>query len=46
MLKRGFYFAPSAYETGFICTAMSDEDIDNTIKAFKEIAPDLKTVNE
>ena len=42
MLKRGFYFAPSAYETGFICTAMSDEDINNTIEAFKEIAPELK----
>ena len=37
MLKRGFYFAPSAYETGFICTPMNDNDIDNTINAFRNI---------
>ncbi len=37
MLKRGFYFAPSAYETGFICTPMNDNDIDNTINAFRKI---------
>ena len=37
MLNRGFYFAPSAYETGFICSTMNDEDIQNTILAFKEI---------
>ena len=38
MLKRGFYFAPSAYETGFISTAMSNEDIENTIEAFREVS--------
>ncbi len=38
MLKRGFYFAPSAYETGFISTAMSNEDIEKTIEAFSEVA--------
>ena len=42
MLKEGFYFAPSAYETGFICTAMSDKDIDNTIDTYKKIASTLK----
>ncbi|AZV46816.1 glutamate-1-semialdehyde-2,1-aminomutase [Nautilia sp. PV-1] len=41
MLKRGFYFAPSAYETGFICTVMRDSDIDATLNAYKEIAPSL-----
>jgi glutamate-1-semialdehyde 2,1-aminomutase len=41
MLKRGFYFAPSAYETGFICTAMKESDIDATLNAYKEIAPGL-----
>ena len=41
MLKKGFYFAPSAYETGFISTAMSDEDIQNTIKTYKEIAKEI-----
>jgi len=45
MLKNGFYFAPSAYETGFICTAMSDDDIDNTIEAYKKIANELKMEN-
>jgi len=37
MLKRGFYFACSQYETGFICDTMSDEDIDATIKAANEV---------
>ena len=42
MLNEGFYFAPSAYETGFICTAMSDGDIDKTIATFRKIAKELK----
>ncbi len=33
MLKEGFYFACSLYETGFISTATTDEMIENTIKA-------------
>jgi len=37
MLKRGFYFAPSAYETGFICSVMKESDIDSTLEAYKEI---------
>ncbi|MEA1956444.1 MAG: glutamate-1-semialdehyde 2,1-aminomutase [Campylobacterota bacterium] len=41
MLKEGFYFACSLYETGFISTAVTDEMIEDTIKAsakvFKEI---------
>ena len=41
MLKRGFYFAPSAYETGFICTPMTNEDIENTLNAYKEIANEI-----
>ena len=41
MLKKGFYFAPSAYETGFICTPMSDEDIENTINTYKNIAKEI-----
>lgn len=41
MLDKGFYFAPSAYETGFICTAMSDSDIDKTLTAFREVAKSL-----
>jgi len=41
MLDKGFYFACSLYETGFISTAITDEMIEATIKAsenvFKEI---------
>jgi len=42
MLKEGFYFACSLYETGFISTATTDEMIEDTIvasaKVFKAIA--------
>jgi glutamate-1-semialdehyde 2,1-aminomutase len=41
MLKKGFYFACSQYEAGFICTTMSDEDIDATIKAADEVMATL-----
>jgi glutamate-1-semialdehyde 2,1-aminomutase len=41
MLEKGFYFAPSAYETGFICTAMNDKDIEATIEAFDKIVKEL-----
>lgn len=41
MLNEGFYFACSLYETGFISTAVTDEMIEDTIRAsakiFKEI---------
>ena len=37
MLKRGFYFACSQYEAGFICDTMTNEDIDATIKAAHEV---------
>jgi glutamate-1-semialdehyde 2,1-aminomutase len=33
MLQEGFYFACSGYETGFICTAVTDEMIEQTIEA-------------
>lgn len=35
MLEQGVYLAPSAYETGFVSTAHSDEDIEKTIAAAK-----------
>ena len=41
MLKKGFYFAPSAYETGFICTAMENENIKSTINSYKQIANEI-----
>ncbi|RXK00390.1 glutamate-1-semialdehyde-2,1-aminomutase [Arcobacter sp. CECT 8986] len=37
MLKRGFYFACSQYETAFMCDAISDEDIENCISAANEV---------
>ncbi len=36
MLERGIYLAPSAYETWFICDALSYEDLDQTVKMVKE----------
>jgi len=36
MLKRGVYLAPSAFESGFMSTAHSFEDIDRTVAAFRE----------
>ncbi len=38
MLAKGIYIAPSAYETWFICDALSYDDLDVTINACKEIA--------
>lgn len=36
MLKRGVYLPPSAFETWFLCNALTKEDIDATIQATKE----------
>jgi glutamate-1-semialdehyde 2,1-aminomutase len=36
MLDNGIYLPPSAYETWFICTALSNADIDETIEAFRK----------
>jgi glutamate-1-semialdehyde 2,1-aminomutase len=37
MIKEGFYFACSLYETGFISTATTDEMIEDTIKASAKV---------
>lgn len=42
MLKEGIYIAPSAFETWFICDALSYADLDATIAACKKIAKHLK----
>ena len=42
MLKRGIYLAPSQFETGFICDAMSEVDIDLAISAAKEAFLEIK----
>ena len=41
MLKKGFYFACSQYETGFICDTMTNADIDATIAAADEVMAKL-----
>ena len=41
MLKRGFYFACSMYETSFMCVAMTNIDIDNCINAASEVMGEL-----
>ena len=33
MLNCGIYIAPSAYETWFICNALSSSDLDKTLSA-------------
>jgi len=42
MLSRGIYLAPSAFEAGFISTAHSNTDIENTISAASESFATLK----
>jgi glutamate-1-semialdehyde 2,1-aminomutase len=37
MLDKGFYFAPSAFEAGFMSQAHTEQDIDDTIKAASEV---------
>ncbi|MDZ4811766.1 MAG: glutamate-1-semialdehyde 2,1-aminomutase [Pseudomonadota bacterium] len=37
MLERGVYFAPSAYEAGFVSAAHGDAEIDATIAAAREV---------
>jgi glutamate-1-semialdehyde 2,1-aminomutase len=36
MLKRGIYLPPSAFESWFLCNALTKEDLDKTINAAKE----------
>ncbi|CAM3311228.1 glutamate-1-semialdehyde 2,1-aminomutase [Aequorivita lipolytica] len=42
MLNEGIYIAPSAFETWFICDALSYEDLDTTIAACRKVAKTLK----
>jgi len=37
MLAEGVYLAPSSYETGFVSSAHSDEDIDKTLDAAEKV---------
>jgi glutamate-1-semialdehyde 2,1-aminomutase len=36
MLKRGVYLPPSAFETWFLCSALTEEDVELTVQAAKE----------
>lgn len=42
LLDNGVYIAPSAYETWFLCDALSYEDLDKTIRLTAEFARKLK----
>lgn len=42
MLMRGIYLPPSAFETWFITDALSNEDIERTIKAAKESLGEIR----
>jgi glutamate-1-semialdehyde 2,1-aminomutase len=37
MLEAGHFFAPSAFEAGFVSIAHSEEDIDSTVEAAREV---------
>ena len=41
MLERGVYLAPSAYEAGFMSLAHTQDDIENTIAAAREVFQSL-----
>ncbi len=41
MLEKGIYLAPSAFEAGFTSLAHSDDDIDATLKAFRDSFAEL-----
>jgi glutamate-1-semialdehyde 2,1-aminomutase len=37
MLDRGIYFAPALYEAGFVSSAHTQADLDETFAAAKEV---------
>lgn len=41
MLEKGIYLAPSVYEAGFMSLAHTEEDVDATIAAAKEVMATL-----
>lgn len=42
MLERGIYFAPASYEAGFMSTAHTEKDIEETLKAAQDVFALLK----
>jgi len=41
LLEEGVYLAPSSYETGFICSALTEADIEFTLKAADKVFASL-----
>ena len=41
MLDAGVYLAPSQFEAGFLSTAHSEADIENTVQAAAKVMPSL-----
>ena len=41
MLERGFYFAPSQFETTFVSAAHTEEQVEQTITAAQAVLADL-----
>ncbi|RKZ49536.1 MAG: glutamate-1-semialdehyde-2,1-aminomutase [Gammaproteobacteria bacterium] len=41
MLEQGIYLAPSSFEAGFVSKAHTDEDIDRTISAAREVMKEI-----
>ncbi|MDP8032839.1 glutamate-1-semialdehyde 2,1-aminomutase [Pasteurella atlantica] len=44
-LEKGIYFAPSAFEAGFMSLAHSDQDIAKTLEVVDKVFAELKTLN-
>jgi len=42
LLEKGIYFGPSGYGVGFISEAHTDDDIEKTIEAFKQVLGGMK----
>jgi glutamate-1-semialdehyde 2,1-aminomutase len=41
MLERGIYLAPSQFEAGFTSLAHTDEDVETTLAAAKEVLAEI-----
>jgi glutamate-1-semialdehyde 2,1-aminomutase len=41
MLAKGYYFAPSQFEAGFMSIAHSDDDVESTVQAVREVLPQI-----
>jgi glutamate-1-semialdehyde 2,1-aminomutase len=44
MLERGFYFAPSQFEAGFLSSAHTEADVRHTVDAVRDAFAEVVTV--